>query len=261
MALTRLRALLLGCVLIAAARCGGQPPPQPRASMDLDGMSEGTAPKRRKAAPPKAVDLGQIAILSLEGIAMPPTAVEASGSPGAGSTEAKEGTTPAVGATQPASVPGKGPAGKIPARNQTAKAPPPPPPVAAVAPDAPPPRNLFAFEEDPKVVMARRQQAEEAATQAEEFRRKAEQARLKWQGPPLPPPPPKPPAISFQFIGYMGKPEDRIGVFAGPGTFLAKNGEVVQGKFKILSIGYESAEIGFTGFSETQRIPLTPGGK
>lgn len=230
-------AILLGLVMMAAAHCGGQPPAQPRSSMDLDGTSEGEAPKRRRAAPPKAVDIGQLAVLSLEGIAMPPKAAEA------GSGEAPS------------------PEGQGEAKSPPAKAAPAGPPAAAADPAAPPPRNLFAFEEDPEVVLSRRKQAEEAAAQAEESRRKAEEARLRWQGPPLPPPPPQPPAISFQFIGYMGSPDDRIGVFTGPGTFLAKNGEVVQGKFKILSIGYESAEIGFTGFSQTQRIPLTPGGK
>ena len=40
-----------------------------------------------------------------------------------------------------------------------------------------------------------------------------------------------------------------------------RSGDVVQSKFKILSIGYESAEIGFTGFTQTQRIPLDPGRK
>jgi hypothetical protein len=189
--------------------------------------------------------------LSLDGIPLPPVAADADGGAEAGSPEAQAGTDPDGGTTPPASVPVKG-------SEASPKAPPAP---DAPDPNAPPPRNLFAFEEDPEVVMSRRKLSEEAAAKAEESRRKSEEARLRWQGPPLPPPPPQPPAISFQFIGYMGTPEDRIGVFSGPGTFLAKNGEVVQGKFKILSIGYESAEIGFTGFSQTQRIPLTPGGK
>jgi hypothetical protein len=224
--------------------------------MDLDGTSTGSAPGRsRKAArPQKTPQSGQVVTLSLKDIPMPPVAADVGGSAAGGPAEA--GTEEAA----QAAVPGKEPA-KTPAVGSGGAAQVTPPSVAAPDPNAPPPRNLFAFEEDPQVVMSRRQLAEEAAAQAEESRRKSEEARLKWQGPPLPPPPPQPPSISFQFIGYMGTPEDRIGVFSGPGTFLAKNGEVVQGKFKILSIGYESAEIGFTGFSQTQRIPLTPGGK
>jgi hypothetical protein len=220
--------------------------------MDLDGTSEGEAPakSRRAGRSQKTPADYQVASLSLDGIPMPPPAVDMSGDATGGPSEATGGEG------EPAPVPGKEPA-----KGPGAGAQVPLPALPAPDPNAPPPRNLFAFEEDPEVVMSRRKLSEEAAAKAEEARRKSEQARLKWQGPPLPPPPPQPPAISFQFIGYMGTPEDRIGVFSGPGTFLAKNGEVVQGKFKILSIGYESAEIGFTGFSQTQRIPLTPGGK
>jgi len=224
--------------------------------MDLDGTSSGAAParSRRAARPQKAPESGQVVALSLKDIPMPPAAVDMSGNAVGGPAEAN------TEEPEQAAASGKGPV-KGPVKEPGGAAPLTPPAAAGPDPNAPPPRNLFAFEEDPEVVMSRRKLSEEAAAQAEESRRKSEEARLKWQGPPLPPPPPQPPAISFQFIGYMGTPEDRIGVFSGPGTFLAKNGEVVQGKFKILSIGYESAEIGFTGFSQTQRIPLTAGGK
>ena len=75
------------------------------------------------------------------------------------------------------------------------------------------------------------------------------------------PPPPQPPSITFQFIGYMGPPEERIGVFATPSLLLARKGDTILSKFKVVSIGYESAEIGFAGFTQTQRIPLSAGGK
>jgi hypothetical protein len=139
------------------------------------------------------------------------------------------------------------------------------PPAAATSPQAEvqaalPPRNLFAFEEDPAVVAERQKQALAAA----EVARKAEELRRKWQGPPPPPPPPQPPAIPFQFVGYFGAPADRTGVFTGagePGPKLAKKGDTLMTQFKIVEIGYESAEIGFKNFTETRRIPLSSGGK
>jgi|GEM_PF-2323753 len=125
-----------------------------------------------------------------------------------------------------------------------------------------PPRNLFGIEEDPAVAAERQRVVQEAAQKAAEAAQKAEHARTHWQGPPQPPPPPQPPAIPFQFIGYLGPPADRTGVFSqGSQLIMAKKNDSVMGQFKIVDIGYESAEIGFTGFKETQRIPLSGGGK
>jgi hypothetical protein len=131
----------------------------------------------------------------------------------------------------------------------------------AEAPAEETPRNLFAFEEDPAVVAERKRQAEEAAARAEEARKKAEEERKKREEELRQnPPPPQPPPIPFHFVGYFGRPERRFGVFAGPsGMVLAEKGDDIFGTFKVVDIGYESAEIGFTGFQETQRIPLTGG--
>lgn len=122
-----------------------------------------------------------------------------------------------------------------------------------------PARNLFAFEEDPAIQIAQRAMAEKAQKEAEA----AQRLRDKWQGPPLPPPPPpppQPPPIPFTFIGYLGPPEGRIGVFmVGQELLLAKSGERIQQRFIVKEVGYESAEIGFDGFTETKRIALTPG--
>ena len=241
----RLLAVLLGALAFAfMARCGGSgDTPAPRGRMDVDSgeVTGGGKPKPKRPAAP-TVQPGDIAVLSLEGIPMPAPPPEAGAAAGPATGEGDE-------EDEEASGPLKAPT----AQPQKAQ--------AAPDPNAPPPRNLFSFEEDPAVVAERKRVADEAAAKANEAARKAEEARRKWQGPPRPPPPPQPPAIPFQFIGYMGPPENRIGVFTGPNTFLAKNGDVVQTRFKIVSIGYESAEIGFTGFAQTQRIPLTAGGK
>jgi len=124
-----------------------------------------------------------------------------------------------------------------------------------------PERNLFAFEEDPALALERERQAREAR----EREQAAQRLRDRWQGPPLPPPPPpppQPPAIPFTFIGYLGPPQARIGVFSmsgGKELVLARSGDRIQQKFLVKEVGFESAEIGFEGFTETRRITLTPG--
>jgi|YNPBryBLVA2012_1023415.scaffolds.fasta_scaffold00265_13 hypothetical protein len=122
------------------------------------------------------------------------------------------------------------------------------------------PRNLFTFEEDPAVVAERKRKADEAAQKAREAAEKAAWIKAHTYGPPPPPPPPQPPPIPFHFVGYFGRPDDRVGVFTGgSGMVLAQKGDQIFGSFKVVDIGYESAEIGFQGFTETQRIPLTGG--
>lgn len=134
--------------------------------------------------------------------------------------------------------------------------------TAAAQPSAA--RNLFAFEEDPAVVAERQRQMEEAQKASEAAAKKAaEEAAKQQEYIRANPPPPQPPAITFTFIGYMGQPENRIGVFSVPGSnglVLAKAGDHIAQRFIVKEVGYESAEIGFDGFTETKRITLTPGG-
>jgi hypothetical protein len=127
-------------------------------------------------------------------------------------------------------------------------------------------RNIVAMEEDPVVVAERKKREEEARKQAEEAAKKAEEARIKQQEETAKnPPPPEPPPIPFDFVGYMGPAGDHIGVFRIGGKdddlILSKKGDKIQEEFKIVEIGYESAEIGFDGFTETKTIPLVAGGK
>jgi len=132
---------------------------------------------------------------------------------------------------------------------------------ATPAGEAPPARNLFAFEEDPAIAIERARLARET----QEKEREAQRLRDRWQGPPLPPPPPpppQPPPIPFVFIGYLGPPQARIGVFSlsgGKELVLARSGDRIQQRFIVKEVGFESAEIGFEGFTETRRITLTPG--
>lgn len=228
---------VLSLLLGTALACSGAGAPE-KGGLDVDagevgGSGRPRARTRQRAA--KAVKPEQIPPLSLEGLLPEPEA------PSDGDVGDEEDAGEGGDARKPA--------------------PQPPPPVKPADAQPPlPPRNLFAFEEDPAVIAERQKQALAAAEAA----RKAEELRRKWQGPPPPPPPPQPPQIPFQFVGYFGAPGDRTGVFTGagePGPKLAKKGDVLMTQFKIVEIGYESAEIGFKNFTETRRIPLSSGGK
>jgi hypothetical protein len=79
--------------------------------------------------------------------------------------------------------------------------------------------------------------------------------------PPPPPPPPQPPAIAFQFTGTFGNPKQPVAaIVAGDRLLLVRQGDVVDGKFIIRRVGYESLDVGFVGFpeKEVRRIPITP---
>jgi hypothetical protein len=74
---------------------------------------------------------------------------------------------------------------------------------------------------------------------------------------PLPPPPPTPtpapPPIPFKFIGSFGPRERPIAVLvAGDSIVNARSGDVVFERFILRRVGYESVDVGFVGFPESQ---------
>jgi hypothetical protein len=74
---------------------------------------------------------------------------------------------------------------------------------------------------------------------------------------PLPPPPPTPtpapPAIPFKFIGSFGPRERPIAVLAaGDRLVNARAGDTVFERFILRKVGYESIDVGFVGFPESQ---------
>ena len=82
---------------------------------------------------------------------------------------------------------------------------------------------------------------------------------------PLPPPPPtptpRPPDITFKFLGSFGPKERPIAVIQqGDEVFNARAGDTLFGKFVLRKVGYESIDVGFVGFadSETKRMGIAP---
>jgi hypothetical protein len=112
-------------------------------------------------------------------------------------------------------------------------APPPPPPP-------PPPPTKAELEEMRRQQEARRLAAEEAARQAAI---------------------PRPPPVTVVYLGSFGTAERRIAVFAddkGENLYNVRVGEVVEGKFIVDRIGYESVDLKFVGFPDepAKRLPI-----
>ena len=77
--------------------------------------------------------------------------------------------------------------------------------------------------------------------------------------PPPPPPTPAPPEISFKFIGSFGPKDAPIAVLvSGDQTLNARGGDTVFDRFILRRVGYESVDVGFVGFpeSEVRRVAL-----
>ncbi|HEY3175313.1 MAG TPA: hypothetical protein VGK94_06070 [Candidatus Polarisedimenticolia bacterium] len=142
--------------------------------------------------------------------------------------------------------------------------------------DSVPDRNLFQYGErkpppPPPMTEAERRAAEDALRAQEDAARKekdlAEQNRIEEENrqaqaqqqaqaqalapPPAPPrpqgPPPKQrPAMNFKFMGVLGPAKRKLGVFLdGDKMVLARKGEILDGKFRVLDIGVEWADIGW----------------
>jgi len=131
-------------------------------------------------------------------------------------------------------------------------------------------RNLFAYAE-PKVKKSAlppppsRRKPKPVVKTPEEIART--QKPPPQQPKDLVPPAPKPPAVNFQFVGYLGPQAALIGVFRvstpdGEEVVLAGEGEVLAENFRVHRIGYEEVEIGYTQepfLNEKKILPM--GGK
>jgi hypothetical protein len=115
--------------------------------------------------------------------------------------------------------------------------PPPPPPP-------PPPRGPSP--EDLARLQAERDRL--ARERAEELARQRAEAAI-----------PKPPPFPYSYMGNFG-PGRRIAVFTDGQTIVnAREGEVVDGKFVVERIGYESVDIKFVGFPDVPPQRLAAG--
>ncbi len=72
---------------------------------------------------------------------------------------------------------------------------------------------------------------------------------------------PKPPPVTLRYLGSFGPEVRRIAVFSdGQTIYNALTGDVLEGKFIVARIGYESVDLGFVGFPEVPPQRLAAGG-
>jgi hypothetical protein len=115
---------------------------------------------------------------------------------------------------------------------------PPPPPE----PPPPPPPSREELERQ-------RLAAEAAARARAEAEERARQLALI----------PKPPPFTLTYLGYFGPESRKIATFKdGKAVINVKEGDVLQGKFIVAKIGYESVDIKFVGFENLppQRVAI-----
>jgi hypothetical protein len=79
-------------------------------------------------------------------------------------------------------------------------------------------------------------------------------------GNPIPASPPPPPPIPFKFIGIVQSPNQRLAVLSDNSTrdvFYGREGDVIDGRYRILRIGVESVEMAYLDGRGRQTIRLT----
>jgi hypothetical protein len=75
-------------------------------------------------------------------------------------------------------------------------------------------------------------------------------------GPPVPPPPP-PIGNTIKFIGIVQTAKGKIGAFSDcRATFPGREGEVIEGRYRVVKIGIESAELEYLDGNGRSTLPL-----
>ena len=79
--------------------------------------------------------------------------------------------------------------------------------------------------------------------------------------PPVNPGPPPPPPINLKFFGFANRPGEPTKVFLSEGdhVFVASQGQIVKGRYKIVRISPTSVDIEDVLNNNKQTIPLTQG--
>ena len=78
--------------------------------------------------------------------------------------------------------------------------------------------------------------------------------------PSVPAEPPPPPPISLKFIGIVQAPNQKLAVLTNTATrdvFYGREGEIIDGRYRILRIGVESIEMAYVDGRGRQTIRLT----
>jgi hypothetical protein len=108
-------------------------------------------------------------------------------------------------------------------------------------------RNIFKMEEEPKIETP-----------------VASPMTAQQQKPPrtVPQPPGPPPGIPLKFYGWASKPGETRSVFLSSGggdIFVAREGEIIDRRYKIVSIQPNTVEVEDMLTNSKQRLPLTQG--
>jgi hypothetical protein len=76
---------------------------------------------------------------------------------------------------------------------------------------------------------------------------------------PMPPPPPPPPPINLKFYGFASKTGNQKQIFLSQGdqVFIAKEGDVVANRYKVVRIGQGTVEIEDILNNNRQSIPMS----
>lgn len=122
----------------------------------------------------------------------------------------------------------------------------------APLPPPPPPEEVLQEQ------LRRQREEEEQRRRVEEIVRQRQEAEAKrlaeqqamqpqQQVPPQQAAGPAPSAANYKFVGYMGKPQDKIAVLLYEGeVVLVKEGERLGKEFVVREIRFESVELGYT---------------
>jgi len=107
-------------------------------------------------------------------------------------------------------------------------------------------RNIFMSQPDPEIP---KPVASGASDQGKENQ------------PYVPPAPPPPPPINLKFIGFASEPGEVKKIFLSQGedVFIAREGEIVDRRYKVLRISPNAVEVEDVINSHSQQIPLTQG--
>jgi hypothetical protein len=123
-------------------------------------------------------------------------------------------------------------------------------------------RDPFSFGQPPRPPGPTPEEIEAARLRAEqEAAARAAAAAAAAAALPPEPPRPQPPQITLKYLGSFGPATRRIAVFSnGEMIYNALQGDVLEGKFIVHRIGFESVDVRFVGFPDSPPQRLSAGG-